>query len=60
LGTAFRRYSFGWHELAQKGWGEPHPDSVDTSRVYGVRFQTDPIEDFDFWIDDIALLCHPD
>jgi hypothetical protein len=59
LGTAFRRYSFTWRELAQEGWGEPHPDSVDTSRVYGVRFQTDPIEDFDFWIDDIALLCHP-
>jgi hypothetical protein len=60
LGTAFRRYSFSWQELTQEGWGEPHPDSIDTSRVYGVRFQTDPIEEFDFWIDDIALLCHPD
>lgn len=59
LGTAFRRYSFTWQELAQEGWGEPHPGAVDTARVYGVRFQTDPIEDFDFWIDDIALLCHP-
>lgn len=58
LGTAFRPYSFTWSELAQEGWGEPHPESVDTSRVYGVRFQTDPVEEFDFWIDDIALLCH--
>jgi hypothetical protein len=60
LGTAFRRYSFSWQELMQEGWGEPHPDSIDTSSVYGVRFQTDPVEEFDFWIDDIALLCHPD
>jgi hypothetical protein len=60
LGTAFRRYSFTWSELAQEGWGEPHPDSVNTSQIYGVRFQADPLEDFDFWVDDIALLCHPD
>lgn len=57
LSTAFRLYSFGFDELEQEGWGEPHPSSVDTSAVYGVRFQTDPYEDFDFWIDDIALLC---
>jgi len=60
LGTSFRRYSFTWPELAQVGWGEPHPDSVDAAHIYGVRFQTDPVEDFDFWIDDIALLCHAD
>jgi hypothetical protein len=60
LGTAFRRYSFNWQELSQEGWGEPRPDTIDTSRVYGIRFQTDPIEAFDFWIDDIALLCQPD
>lgn len=60
LGTAFRRYSFSWKELSQEGWGEPHPDSIATSEIYGVRFQTDPVEDFDFWIDDVALLCHPE
>lgn len=60
LSTAFRRYSFSWKELSQEGWGEPHPDSIETTAIYGVRFQTDPVEDFDFWIDDIALLCHPE
>lgn len=60
LSTAFRRYSFTWQELTQEGWGEPHPASIDTARVYGVRFQTDPVEEFDFVIDDIALLCHPE
>lgn len=59
LGTTFRRYSFRWSELTQEGWGLPHPDSINTSEVYGVRFQTKPLEDFDFWIDDIALLCPP-
>lgn len=60
LGTSFRRYSFTWQELEQVGWGEPHPGSVDVTQIYGVRFQTDPVEEFDFWIDDIALLCHAD
>lgn len=60
LSTAFRRYSFSWQELAQEGWGEPHPDAIATSEVYGIRFQADPVEAFDFWIDDIALLCHPE
>jgi hypothetical protein len=60
LSTAFRRYSFGFEELEQEGWGEPHPASVDSSAVYGIRFQTDPFEDFDFWIDDLMLLCHPE
>jgi hypothetical protein len=58
LGTTFERYSFTWSELAQVGWGEPHPDAVNAAEIYGVRFQTDTSGDFDFWIDDIALLCH--
>lgn len=60
LSTAFRSYSFNWSELSQVGWGEPHPASITTSEVYGIRFQTDPVEEFDFWIDDVALLCHPE
>jgi endoglucanase len=60
LGTTFQRYSFSWHELAQKDWGRPRPDSVTTSEVYGLRFQTSTAEPFDFWIDDVALLCHPE
>jgi hypothetical protein len=59
LGTAFHRYSFDWAQLQQEGWGDPQPASLDAAHVYGVRFQTDPVEDFDFWIDDVALLCHP-
>jgi len=60
LGTAFRRYSFSWQELQQEGWGEPHPEAVNAAQIYGVRFQADPVEDFDFWIDDITLICNAD
>jgi hypothetical protein len=57
LGTVFRRYTFTWQELTQEDWGDPQPN-VNAAEVYGIRFQADPLEDFDFWIDDIALLCH--
>lgn len=58
LTTSFQRFSFTWQELAQEGWGFPLPPSVDTEHVYGIRFITGENEDFDFWVDDIALLCH--
>jgi hypothetical protein len=57
LTPSFRRYSFEWQDLHQEGFGFPAPPSVDTSQVYGVRFQVDKNLDFDFWIDDIALIC---
>lgn len=57
LDTEFRSYSFAWSDLKQVGWGKPKPPAIDTTQVYGVRFQTDTVEDFDFWIDDIALIC---
>lgn len=60
LSTSFQRYSFTWQELTQGTWGMPHPDSVDTSQVYGIRFQVAQNQDFDFWIDDIAFLCKAD
>lgn len=60
LGTAFRRYNFTWRELKQGPWGWPRPEAVNTKEVYGIRFQHDAFEDFDFWIDDIALICKAD
>lgn len=60
LETEFQRYDFSWRELKQVGWGEPKPDSVDTTQIYGLRFQAGLREDFDFWIDDIALICNAD
>lgn len=60
LATSFQRYSFTWAELAQVGWGKPNPPSVDPSQIYGLRFQMYQGESFDFWIDDIALICNAD
>ena len=57
LSTAFHRYSFTWQELKQEDWGDPQP-ALNTKQVYGIRFQVDPFEDFDFWIDDVALICN--
>jgi hypothetical protein len=59
LTTAFRRYSFTWQELKQEDWGDPQP-ALNTKEVYGLRFQFGPSEDFDFWIDDVALICNAD
>lgn len=61
LTTEFVRYRFSWSELEQpSSFGEPRPDFLDPSAVYAVHFQVDREQDFDFTIDDIALLCHPD
>lgn len=60
LTPSFQRYSFEWGDLKQNGWGVPQPPMVDASQVYGVRFQVKENLDFDFWIDDIALICRRD
>lgn len=60
LTPSFRRYSFDWEALKQQGWGYPQPPTLDASQVYGVRFQVRENLDFDFWIDDIALICRRD
>lgn len=60
LTTEFLRYRFAWSELEQRDFGEPKPDAVDAAHVYAVHFQVDKYQDFDFTIDDIALLCRRD
>jgi hypothetical protein len=56
-GVEFVRYSYQWSDLAQGTFGNPKPESVNTSAVYSVHFQVPPRQDFDFTIDDIMLLC---
>ncbi|RYZ08652.1 MAG: hypothetical protein EOO73_07305 [Myxococcales bacterium] len=60
LTEEFERYSFAWSDFEQIGWGEPKPSSLDAAAVYAVHFQIDKEQDFDFTVDDIALLCHPE
>jgi hypothetical protein len=60
LGTTFERYSYLWSELTQEAWAVPPLPSLDTTQSYGMRFQVGPSSDFDFWIDDVALICRRD
>ena len=60
LTTRFHRYSFTWQELKQVPFGEPRPDALNTKEVYGLRFQVHELQDFDFWIDDVAFICNTD
>jgi len=37
-------------------WGNPHPDQIDSSKLYGVQFQFNkPGEVFDMWLDEIEF-----
>jgi hypothetical protein len=58
LATMFQYFSFTWADLAQRGWSGSVLPKIDQAQIYGLRFQTDVDVDFDFWIDDVALLCH--
>jgi len=59
LDTEFKPYTYSWSELSARNWSEADLDGIDTSQVYGVRFQTwdQDKSPFDYWIDDVALLC---
>lgn len=58
LDTVFRRYSFRWDELTPDDWGGESVGSLRASQVYNITFQVKTADDFDFWIDDVALLCN--
>jgi hypothetical protein len=50
-------FSYHWEELTQAGWSGNDYQAITTSSVYGMRFQSEPEIGFEFWIDDVALLC---
>ncbi len=44
----------------ERGWGSPHPKSIDASQVYAVHFQVnDKGKDYDVWVDDLAFTGCP-
>jgi hypothetical protein len=60
LGEDWRYFAYQWSELFQVGWsGVLYPEGVKTTAIYGLRFQSQPNMNFDFWIDDVAFLCAP-
>lgn len=49
-------YEFSWSDLEQAGWSMVgYPRISET--IFGVRFQVDDKQDFDFLVDDIAFVC---
>jgi hypothetical protein len=50
-------YSFSWDELSQVGWSGNTYDAITSTAIYGIRFQSEPENPFEFWIDDVAFIC---
>jgi len=50
-------FSYRWEDLSQVGWsGNVYPE-ITRSAIYGIRFQSEPEGEFEFWIDDVAFVC---
>ncbi len=58
VGEQWTRYEVAFADLAQEtGWGDPRPDAVDASKIYGLQWQvTVPGARLDIEIDDVQFL----
>lgn len=50
-------FEFPWSVLQQPGWQDRSYPSIERSAVYGIRFQVETEQPFDFQLDDVAFLC---
>lgn len=60
LSTSFRYFSVTWADMTQANWSHTSLPAIDPAHIYGLRFQTKENEPFDFWVDDVTLLCQPE
>jgi hypothetical protein len=57
LDEEWQFHSYRWEELSQAAWsGNVYPEITRTA-IYGIRFQSEPEDEFEFWVDDIAFVC---
>jgi hypothetical protein len=58
LTETWTRYTVSFASLEQlPDWGDPRPPRLDTSRLFGVRFEVKNAgRPFDIWIDDLAFV----
>ena len=54
LDTTWRQYRIPFGGLTQREFGLPRP-SVDSSSIYTIEFNFNPVTPFDFWVDDISF-----
>jgi hypothetical protein len=59
LTDKWAKYTILFSGMAQQsGWGDPHPPSIDASKVYGVQWaESTAGASFDVWIDDVQFVC---
>ncbi|HEY8944821.1 MAG TPA: hypothetical protein VIM73_11185, partial [Polyangiaceae bacterium] len=57
IGEEWQFYQFLWSDLSQPGWQDRSYPSIERSALYGVRFQVETEQPFDFQIDDVVFLC---
>ena len=57
LSEEWQFYSYGWDELSQAGWSGNFYSEITRTEIYGIRFQSEPETEFEFWIDDVAFVC---
>jgi len=57
LTEEWQHYTVPFSALKQeRGWGSPHPKSIDASQIFAFHFQVnDKGKPFDIWVDDIAF-----
>ena len=52
--TTWRQYRIPFGGLTQRDFGLPRP-AVDSSTIYTIEFNFNPVTPFDFWLDDISF-----
>jgi hypothetical protein len=57
LGEEWQFYSYRWDELSQAGWSGNLYSEITRTEIFGIRFQSEPDTEFEFWIDDVAFVC---
>jgi hypothetical protein len=56
LGTTWRRYSFLFSDLTQRGWAVPLQSQLDITKLRGLEFTVQAGVDFGFYVDDVAFI----
>lgn len=59
LTDKWAKYTIPFSAMTQQsGWGDPHPPSIDASKVFGMQWgESIAGASFDVWIDDIQFVC---
>jgi hypothetical protein len=57
LTEEFQYFSYKWEEMKAHNWSEKDLPAITPANIYGIRFQVEGGQDFDFWIDDVSFLC---